>query len=611
MLTLEGSPVWAYDIEVFPNYFLALFFNGEKWRTYEDPQVLRNDLHSFNLVLAGFNNLKYDDVILRYCVQNPLVNTSSIYEISTLLINDENKDLIFKLIYADKPWRMSIDVFQLLNAKSSLKEWECKYGSDLVAESPCDFNKPLDEKDIPKIREYCKNDVVNTWKILNKKWELVTLRTTLKEMYGLTDLVYCMSEQGVAQHTFLTLHRHRTGENRSTVNMKCQENIDNSKKQFELTEIISNKVVYKTDPYNQFLSTLKAGSIQKKDEESWKIVAENFNDEIELSDRRFAIGVGGIHSIDTPSVICSDDNFLIVDLDVASYYPSIIINENLYPKQLGPGFVDDMKLLRDQRLRAKEQGNKVIANALKIVINATFGKLDDKYSPLRSVPDAKRVTINGQLFILMLVESLHMAGAEIVSANTDGVTIKWSRSEIYSKLEGIICEWQTNTGYILERSDYSRYIRRDINNYIAVYTTGKVKLKGVFESEPDGAGKWHGRIIKKAAVEYLIKSTPIEDTIDNETDIKMFLFYQRCKSNSIMCIDKQPVGQSVRWYAAIMGGRIERHSPTAKSKWTKLDHGGSAMLALDISNMNTIPCDIDKQHYIDKAKDLIESVTCS
>ena len=139
MLTLEGSRVWVYDIEVFSNYFLATFYNGKDWRYYENPADLSGLLNAKDVVFAGFNNLCYDDVILCEIAKDRSISTQRIHEISTLLIRDESKEVVFNLKYQRKPWRFSIDVFQLVNGKGSLKEWQCKRGANVVSDSPCDF----------------------------------------------------------------------------------------------------------------------------------------------------------------------------------------------------------------------------------------------------------------------------------------------------------------------------------------------------------------------------------------------------------------------------------------------------------------------------------------
>ena len=61
----------------------------------------------------------------------------------------------------------------------------------------------------------------------------------------------------------------------------------------------------------------------------------------------------------------SDDEFLIQDMDVASYYPNLIINNNFYPEHLGPDFIKVLKRLTAERLDAKHKGDKTKADGLK------------------------------------------------------------------------------------------------------------------------------------------------------------------------------------------------------------------------------------------------------
>lgn len=47
-----------------------------------------------------------------------------------------------------------------------------------------------------------------------------------------------------------------------------------------------------------------------------------------------------------------------------------------------------------------------------------------------------QVTINGQLFLLMLIEKLELAGIHVISANTDGIVsiIPNDKFELYCNL---------------------------------------------------------------------------------------------------------------------------------------------------------------------------------
>lgn len=602
-MTFDGSPVWVYDVEVFPNYFLFIGYNGEKLIEIDNLDELRKLFPAKNLILAGFNSFDYDDIILRYILNNETCTTYDIYQMSIAIINDQNSNLLFSLKYCEKPWRYSVDIYQLLNAKGSLKEWQCKIGYKTVKECHYPFDKPIDITCISDVKNYCRNDVMSSYEILKSKWDLLVLRKTLQDKFDLADLVYAMSEQAVAQHTFLTIHRKNTGENSQYVREQAALNPDNNTLLMRMDEIIFPEIKFITEPYKEFLDALKCGFIKK--DTTWKLEIPSVGDTVKLGGREFAIGVGGLHSVDSPGIFKSDGGMVIIDLDVTSYYPSIIINHNLYPKHMGRGFVDTMRMLRDMRIEAKKAGDKVTSEALKIVINATFGKLDDAYSPIRSAPDAKKVCINGQLFILMLIEKMQQSNFEILSANTDGVTIRLP-VEHRRFLDPIIDHWQRTTGFQLEMVVYDRLFRRDVNSYIAITDGGKVKTKGAVNKD---SGKADGYIIKEAVELYLLKDIPVDTTIRGCTDIRKFLFYLRSKNGGILHFDGQVVGKSARWYAAIMGGKIQRHTAaTAKRKESIsiIPHAHSCMLMLDIES--SVPSDLDYQYYIDEAKKLIRTI---
>lgn len=84
----------------------------------------------------------------------------------------------------------------------------------------------------------------------------------------------------------------------------------------------------------------------------------------------------------------------------------------------------------------------------------------------------------------MLCEDLMINIPEIqmIQANTDGITVKIPRGYI-DKYHVICDEWMKLTKWELEFAEYDRIVIRDVNNYIAIYTSGKTKCKGAFEFE--------------------------------------------------------------------------------------------------------------------------------
>lgn len=609
-----NKKTWIVDIEVFQNFFYAAFHNGDEWREYyhKDLTQLAEDLNSKELVLAGYNNFGYDDIILKLICVKPDITPIEIYHASKDIIfskDDAVRERVFQLQYADTPWAYSIDVFQLLNGKGSLKEWACRIGSSVVAETPVDFDLPLPDDQIENVVKYCKNDVKVTKELLIKNWDKVLLRKALATEYHLCGRVYCMSEQGVAQHTFLTLHKHRTGEGTGVVRENARNNPDNQQTEWKMTDICSGKVMFSTKPFRDFYVSFLAGSAKLNDKESWHLETDALSKgTVSLANSLFSVGVGGIHSVDQPDVIQCDDGHAIIDLDVASYYPSLIIEEGLYPKHMGKSFCDDMRSLRDRRIKAKRAGDKRTSEALKIVINATFGKLNDKYSPIRSVPDAMRVTINGQLYILMLVESLYEIGCKIISANTDGVTVKIKRDDL-PKLKEVKDRWQAHTKMELEEVEYASIFRRDINCYMAVTISGKIKYKGAISQD---GGKGDGLIVRKAAEEYILNGIPPSVTIESCTDPMQFMYYLRIKSNAELWYNDEKLAKSVRWYCSTSGHPLKRlNHATAKmpARWSLVPNGHKARLALDTVGWTVATLqDIDYEWYEKQAWALIDSM---
>lgn len=615
--------VLVADLETYPNWFCVAVSDGERRKCFSSHRPgeiakLAKALRDKSIVVAGFNSFKYDDIILRAIVYNPAITPKEVRALSDRIIepqDQEEEEANFKATYTDVPWAYSIDVFQLLNGKGSLKEHACRSHAPDVGETPYHFGDDLPTEGIPAVERYCSLDVINTEAKLRHLWKLVEMRHTLDVTFGLGARVYCLSEQGIAQATFLKLHRDRSGEYSSQIRESCKSNPDNRQLAWAMSALVAPKVQYHTRPFQQMFKLLLEGEMRALDSYGgkWEMVAPKLPEDlaIPLAGHRFQLGVGGLHSLDGPAIYRSTPTEKLIDLDVTSYYPSIVINEKLNPRQL-PHFAEDMRILRDRRVKAKIEGNKAIANALKIVVNAAFGKLNDVWSPLRSVPDAMRVTLNGQLYLLMLIEQLYVVGAEILSANTDGVTIRWKGDEAVLKLA--VQAWENATGFDLERTDYTVYARRDVNNYCAASADG-VKVKGAFfllpsqggknlkiKEGPDG-GKGDGLIIKRAALEYLLNGRPICATVRSCRPEEL-MFYMRCKNGGTFFHGQEPIGKLARWYASVGGQPIKRKNPNGSMATIPNAQHATMLMSLD-----DFGCDIDFNYYEEQAQALVESCT--
>jgi hypothetical protein len=320
---------------------------------------------------------------------------------------------------------------------------------------------------------------------------------------------------------------------------------------------------------------------------------------------RYQLGTGGLHSLDQPGSWQADDTTGLLDLDVTSYYPSLIINEGWYPKHYGPAFLEHLASMRDRRVAAKAAGDKRTATALKIVINSVYGKLNDTFSSIRSVPDAFRVTLNGQLFLLMLIETLTRAGAQVLSANTDGVTIRAPRTLLDGPLRGVVAGWEAAAGFNVERTPYGALFRRDVNNYLAVGTDGTLKARGSFG---DGT-KGDGAVVRQAAIGWLIDGIDPGETVAQADQVHDFLFYQRTRSDAVLVHGERQLGRIARWYVGFGGQPVRRRVMGEREGGTTVVHGHQARLAMDISGWSmTDLVMLDRSFYTAEAWRLIRSV---
>ena len=190
---------FIYDIEVFPNYFLFHISRDGKHWTYENPKQVADLLNrSADIVLCGFNNKAYDDIILQHIYQEN-ADHESIYDLSCKLIEGTKWEELQLLKFSKKPWLISIDMYQILEKKAGLKEWQCHTHFETVQESPVSFTAPLPVHRVAEIRSYCKNDVMATENLLKLHWEKILLRIKLQEKFKLSNKIFSMGSARLAE----------------------------------------------------------------------------------------------------------------------------------------------------------------------------------------------------------------------------------------------------------------------------------------------------------------------------------------------------------------------------------------------------------------------------
>ena len=282
---------------------------------------------------------------------------------------------------------------------------------------------------------------------------------------------------------------------------------------------------------------------------------------VPLGGKLYNVARGGIHSEDGPLVIDATEEMPIKDIDFGSYYPGLIVKERIAPRHLDADlFCDVLEDMMRRRLEAKEKGHREVAQGLKISINAMYGKLADKYSPFRDPPKGTKVTLNGELVLLKLIEQLNLIdGVEVLSANTDGLLVRHPKDatdRVYDAMKRVRTIYGTNR---FDVADVQRLCRISVGEYVMVYRDdrGNLKLKRKGKSFNDGTEtedldkKTDFRINKKAATDYLIFDKPIEQTIRECRDLAMFVGYESLNAgwDHIEDADGNQLEQTTnRWY---------------------------------------------------------------
>ena len=368
---MEIKP-FVYDIEVFPNYFLMVLYRDGKYWEYEDPNEVSKLLdRSANIVLAGFNNRAYDDIILQSIWQG---NTTldSIYDLSSKLISGENWEDVTRIKFSKKPWAFSIDMFQLLEKKAGLKEWQCHTHFRDVKESPVSFTAPLPSNRVQEIKDYCKNDVAATENLLRLNWDKIELRAKLQEKFGVSNKIYAMGSARTAEEIFIFDYARRTGKPFSEITAECKLHEDNVRDKYTGQELMLPCVNYTSDEFNGFKEMFATATlVRQMGETAWDIVSEhdgkrhirgaNERDvavscfkNLVLANRTFTMGVGGLHTQDNPGEFYGDEQYQIIDADVTSYYPSLMIEHNLLPKHV-PTMHGLMVQIKESRVQVKRE----------------------------------------------------------------------------------------------------------------------------------------------------------------------------------------------------------------------------------------------------------------
>lgn len=352
-------------------------------------------------------------------------------------------------------------------------------------------------------------------------------------------------------------------------------------------------------------------------------VAETLN--VVINGFRYDFGTGGIHGA-KQGIVRTEGNKILRTLDVASFYPNMAISNNIYPAHLGLTFCKVYKNLYEER---KNQPKGSGANAaLKLALNGTYGNSNNEYSPLYDPAYTMSITIGGQLSLCMLMEKLiDHCNAEIIMCNTDGFEYVVDK-EFIPIADQLVKDWEVTTKLEMEGDTYETMYIANVNNYISVTMSGKVKTKGAYEVpaydknnydrilfEKHPLHKNHSSmIVSLAVVQYFVNGIPVEETIDNWKDPYDFLLRTKVPRSSrlVLCYDdgSEVLQQNIcRYYPSDEGGKLIKIMPPI------IEGNEERRLGIDTTykvktcnNINDFDWKLNYNYYYNEAEKLINAI---
>lgn len=487
-----------------------------------------------------------------------------------------------------------IDLIEVCPLKGSLKLYGGRLHAPRIQDLPFDDLLELQEWQKPIVDDYCLNDLHTTAQIFKFSSERLKLRSDMSAEYKI-DLM-SKSDAQIAEAVISKEIRQITGTKISESKVKA-----------------GDKYTFDFPHYIQFVTPCLQELVEKIKASEFVVNGFGYLDtppllkdcSVKVGGLECTFGIGGLHSCEKNISFKADDEYIIVDKDVTSYYPEIILTCNLYPEHLGPVFLDVYRSMKERRVRAKKEKLFAQDKGLKIAINGTSGKFNNEHSSLYSPKCYFQMTLTGQLSMLMLAEMLVCNGIKVISANTDGI-VSYLKKADYEKMEYWVKYWEKLTGFGTEETQYKAYYGRDVNAYFALKQDNSVKVKGPYSEVGSQSGTQLDNnpitlICSDAIKALLSKGTPIEQTIRECKDITRFVTLRNVKAPGAHK-DGNYLGKVIRWYyAKNIVGTINTIGTNNKVPMTE-----GAKPAMDLPE--TFPDDIDYERYISITTEMLYDV---
>lgn len=557
----------VYDIETYPNIFtIGLRHTATKQQWYFEISFRRNDSQQFiefmdtcgrlGVRLVGFNSIGFDYPVIHHIHKgNGWVTVDEIYNKAMSIINCDFNARFSHVIYEDQWVMPQIDLFKVHHfdnqaRATSLKVLEFNMRMTSIEDLPFDVGLNLNDEQADILKNYMWHDIDATEDFYHESKDQLRFREELSVKYDKNFMNHNDTKIG-KDYFIMELEKANTG--------CCYSYLDGKRRiqqtprdSINLGDVILPYIRFDHPEFQRIHNWFNAKTITET-----KGAIQDVN--CMINGFQFDFGTGGIHGSVESQIVTSDEDWIIEDWDVASYYPNLAIKNNLAPAHLGETFCTIYEDVYQQR---KSHAKGTAENAmLKLALNGVYGDSNSQYSPFYDPMFTMAITVNGQLSLCMLAEALmQMSSLQMIQINTDGLTIRYPRAH-KEWVHGVCKWWEQLTKLELEDVEYSRMFIRDVNNYIGEYTDGKLKRKGTYEYDLGWHQNHSQMVVAKCAEAVLVHGADIEDFIRNHNDVMDFMLRAKVPRSNKLLWGEEQIQNTSRYYVSNDGDTLEKIMP--------------------------------------------------
>ena len=576
---------FTYDTEVFAHDFIVVFKDKEtrEYAVFHNDNEGVRDFITDDAIYCGFNSKGYDQYIIKAIVAG--FSPEEVKQVNDWIISGHQGwecPLLNGIYYRFN----NVDISDDVQMGLSLKAIEGHLGLN-IEETEVDFNleRPLSIEELKLTIKYCKHDVDATEKLTDIRKDYLRTKLNLGKRANIPQVKALSSTNAKLTAMMLGAVKKEWTDGRDYV---YPPNLDIS--------VIPKEIL-------DFFDTIHDMTIP--DETLFKTALIT-----NIGGMPCKYAWGGVHG----SLNCyyeeSTENRVIQNRDVSSLYPSLIEGYNYLSRN-----VPDPQLfydIRKDRIRAKHNGDKQTATDLKLPLNTVSGAQENQYNDLYDPLPTRSLRISGQLFLTMLTMRLlnSCKTIKLLNLNTDGLMYSIDKSEL-PKVDEICSSWEKTTCFELETDEILKVWLKDVNNLLFIDTKGKVKTVGGYLNYGISVkGAWsinnNATIVKKAVIGYFVNGTPVEETINNSTDIFEFQLIAKAgakykEAYHLVDGEKYSVQKVNRIYATVDKKYGKIYKVKAENDMTAKIESLPEHCIID--NDNTLTIDkVDRTFYIELAK---------